>query len=61
MSDSIVVYRLLSENPAAEAMNISFQMAMALRNMGIARLDMEHYEVIREGNTTVTVYTYRKV
>lgn len=60
MHNDIVVYRLLSETDEPD-MNISYQTAMAMVKMGIIYHSLEDYQVIREGNTTVTVYSHRKV
>lgn len=60
MSNSIVVYRILSDNPQSDHMNISYSMAMHLIEMGIIYHSHPDYQVIREGDTTVTVYSHRK-
>lgn len=60
MRNSIVVYRIMSENPEFENMNVSFADIRHLENMGVVEKDRSNYEVHRTENTTVTVYSYRK-
>ncbi len=60
MRNSIVVYRIKSENPEFEDMNLSWAEARQLVNMGIIVPAHDLNQVIREGNTTVTVYVHRK-
>jgi hypothetical protein len=61
MPRSIVVYTIISDNfKHPQPMNISYQQAMTLRNMGIIEPDSESSTIVREGDTTVTVYAYRK-
>jgi len=55
-----VVYRIISETDADD-MNVSHQTALGLIKMGIIYHSHPDYQVIREGNTTVTVYAHRKV
>ena len=61
MSNSIVVYRIMSERDGVTDMNISHAMAQELIKMGIIFHSHPDYEVIREGETTVTVYSHRRV
>lgn len=61
MRNSIVVYRIMSEKPGVPHMNVSHAMALELIKMGIIFHSHPDYEVIREGDTTVTVYSHRRV
>lgn len=61
MNNSIVVYRIISENPDIMNLNVSYATARQLTLMGIVTHSQEDYEVIRQGDVTVTVYSYRKV
>ena len=56
----VVVYRILSDTGAPD-INVSAGVAIALCDMGIIHHSVEDYQVIREGETTVTIYTHRKV
>lgn len=61
MTQSIVVYRLLTASAKADDMNLSYQTMQALRNMGIVKPRHDLYEVIRSDTHTITVYYYEKV
>lgn len=60
MRNNITVYVIKSAVPDAADMNISYVTALQLRSMGIIEPDNENSEIVREGDTTVTVYAYRK-
>lgn len=57
---NIYVYRLLSETRHADDMNISAQLARAMQDMGVVEFDHAGFQVVRDGDTSVTVYTYRR-
>lgn len=58
--DNIVVYRLIPAN-REPAENFSYSTMMSLIKLGIVRHRTDLHEVIREGNTTVTIYYHEKV
>lgn len=60
MRNSIVIYTIKSENPDITDMNVEYTTAMHMIKMGLIRHCPDEYQVIREGNTTVTVYVHRK-
>jgi hypothetical protein len=60
MNNSIVVYRIMSEEPNVPDVNVSHALALELMKAGIIRHSLDDYEVIRQGDITVTVYSHRK-
>jgi hypothetical protein len=58
--NNVVVYRVLSAN-GEEAVNFSYRTVLALMEMGILRHRTDLCEVIRDEDTTVTIYYHEKV
>lgn len=60
MKQSIVVYRIESDDPKEVGTNVSHALVQQLWKMKVVEPATEKCQVIREGNVTVTVYSFRK-